>query len=125
MMAGFLGFLDDSTELHHCGIASRREEDSIAKMRVVRGVKLVVGHGIVGALEPQHMLGILQCRAVGTGYPQAFGRVAAKSLALVAATAVKTWFAAFLETDDFLLARDVQGKGQVLVEARFVVCCLM
>ena len=110
MMAGFLGFLDDSTELHHRGIASRREEDGIAKMRVVRSMELVVGHGIVGALEPQHLLGILQRCAVGTGYPQAFGRVAAQGFSFVSAATIKTWLASLLKTDDSLLARNVQGE---------------
>ena len=72
MMTGILSFPDDSTELHNSGIASRRKENGIAKMRIMGCMELVVSHGIVGTLEPQNVLGIFQSRAIGTGNPKPF-----------------------------------------------------
>ncbi len=77
-------------------------------------MQLIISHGIIGAFKPQYIFGILQCGMGWTCYPQSFGRIAAKCLALISATAIETWFAAFLETNDVLLAGNAERKGQVL-----------
>ena len=57
MLPGRKRELEDTPHLFHRRVAARRYEDRFPQILVVCLMKLVIGHRVVGTLEPVDMLG--------------------------------------------------------------------
>ncbi len=105
---------EHASHLHDGGIAAGGHIDT-GVFRLLVPLQLELRHGVVGGLEPQHVLRLLERPASEVGYPQAFRAVAALGLALETG-AVTAYLAALLESHHSLFVGDGQREREAGVD---------
>ncbi len=105
---------DEPLHLSLGRIASSGDKDRFPEFLVGIPVKLVIGHGVIRALEYMDTLCILQGRTGRGGDPQAEAAVAPGGLSFVCGTSVPLQAPPFLESNDSPVpARNGKREGEV------------